>query len=124
MPYRTKWEERGIVWEFFGEVTGAEIDRANNEFFSNPRSERALYQIVDATGVTGTDWNARDAHVIAAKDFGANRMIKDLKLAFIVSDPDFSALVDEYVEISRNLATTWVFERFDDMEGARAWLGA
>ena len=122
MPYRTKWEERGIVWEFYGRVTGAEIDEANSEFIRDPRREAARYQIIDASGVTGTDWNARDAHVIAAKDFTTNRMTRNLRLAFVASDPDFVALVDEYIEISRNLETSWTFARFDDLPAARDWI--
>lgn len=122
MSYRTVWEDHGIRWEFYGEVTGTEIDSANSEFLRDPRRETARYQIIDASGVTGTDWNARDAHVIAARDFNANRMTRHLKLAFVVSDPDFSALVDEYVKISRDLETSWQFARFDDVPSARDWI--
>ena len=122
MPVRTTWEAHGIRWEFYGQVAGEEIDRVNNEFLQDPRSEQAKYQIIDARGVTGTDWNARDAHLIAARDFRATRMVRRLRLAFLTTDPDFGALVDEYVAISRDLDTSWEFRRFDDMPSARAWV--
>jgi hypothetical protein len=124
MPCRTRWEDHGIVWEYYGDVTGDEIDKENEAFFRDERRHRARYQIIDATGVTSTDWNARDVHLITAKDFSANREVRDLKLAFIVSHPDFVALVDEYIALSRDLDSSWVFRRFEDLETARAWLGA
>lgn len=122
MPCKTTWETHGILWEFHGHVTGAEIDKVNSRFFRDERRKDVDYQIIDATGVTGTDWKARDAHLIAAKDYGVQREVKDLKLAFIASHPDFSALVDEYINISKLLDTSWEFRRFDDVESARAWV--
>lgn len=122
MPVRTTWEPHGIHWEFYGRVTGEEIDRVNTEFLQDPRSEQAEYQIIDARGVTGTDWTARDAHLIAARDFRATRTVKHLRLAFLTSNPEFGALVDAYIAISVDLDTTWEFRRFDDMLSAREWV--
>jgi hypothetical protein len=122
MPCKTTWETHGILWEYYGEVTGDEIDTVNSRFFRDERRHDVDYQIIDASGVTGTDWNARDAHLIAAKDFGVQREVQDLKLAFIATEPAFSALVDEYIAISERLETTWEFRRFDTVEEARAWV--
>ena len=122
MPCRTTWETHGILWEYHGEVTGDEIDTVNSRFFRDERRHDVDYQIIDATAVTGTDWNARDAHLIAAKDFGVQREVKDLKLAFIATEPAFSALIDEYIAICDHLDTTWDFRRFDDIGSAREWV--
>lgn len=122
MPCKTTWEAHGILWEYHGEVTGDEVDTVNSRFFRDERRHDVDYQIIDASGVTGTDWNARDAHLIAAKDFGVQREVQDLKLAFIVTEAAFSALVDEYIAISERLDTTWEFRRFDTVEQAREWV--
>jgi hypothetical protein len=124
MPCKTTWEPHGILWEYHGEVTGDEVDTVNSRFFRDERRHDVDYQIIDASGVTGTDWSARDAHLIAAKDFGVQREVQDLKLAFIATEPAFSALVDEYIAISERLDTTWEFRRFDTVEEARAWVEA
>jgi hypothetical protein len=124
MPCKTTWESHGILWEYHGEVTGDEIDTVNSRFFKDERRFDVDYQIIDATGVTGTDWNARDAHLIAAKDFGVQQEVEDLKLAFIVEEESFAALVDEYIQISERLDTTWEFRRFPTVEEARKWVGA
>jgi hypothetical protein len=122
MPCKTTWESHGILWEYHGEVTGDEIDTVNSRFFKDERRFDVDYQIIDASRVTGTDWNARDAHLIAAKDFGVQQEVQDLKLAFIATEPAFSALVDEYIAISERLDTTWEFRRFDTVEDARKWV--
>lgn len=124
MPCKTTWEPHGILWEYSGEVTGDEVDTVNSRFFRDERRHDVDYQIIDASRVTGTDWSARDAHLIAAKDFGVQREVQDLKLAFIATEPAFSALVDEYIAISERLDTTWEFRRFDTVEEARAWVEA
>ena len=123
MPCNTTWEPHGIYWEYHGEVTGDEIDTVNSRFFRDERRFDVDYQIIDASAVTGTDWNARDAHLIAAKDFGVQQEVQNLKLAFIATEPAFSALVDEYISISERLETTWEFRRFDTVEDARKWVG-
>ena len=122
MPCNTTWEPHGIYWEYYGEVTGEEIDTVNSRFFRDERRFDVDYQIIDASRVTGTDWNARDAHLIAAKDFGVQQEVQNLKLAFIATEPAFSALVDEYIAISERLETTWEFRRFDSVEDARKWV--
>lgn len=122
MTCKTTWEPHGILWEYSGEVTGDEIDTVNSRFFRDERRFDVDYQIIDASRVTGTDWNARDAHLIAAKDFGVQQEVEDLKLAFIVEEESFAALVDEYILISERLETTWEFRRFDTVAEARAWV--
>lgn len=124
MPCKTTWERHGIFWQFYDEVTGAEVDRVNSRFYKDARRHDVDYQIIDATGVTSTDWRARDAHLIAAKDYGVQLEVRGLKLAFIAAHPDFSALVDEYIKISEQLETTWEFRRFDSLAAARVWVGA
>ena len=66
MPYHTNWEPRGIVWEFYGDVTAQEIEEANDNFYRDERSDTAKYQIIDATKVTSVEWSERDIKVIAA----------------------------------------------------------
>lgn len=122
MPCRTTWEKHGILWEFHGDVTGREVDHVNDRFVKDIRRHDVSYQLIDARGVTSTDWTARDAHLIAAKDFGANLKIKGLKLAFVASDPGFLALVDEYVKQSEDMQSSWEFRLFDTIEEAREWV--
>jgi hypothetical protein len=122
MPCKTTWERRGILWEFYGHVTGDEIDKVNDRFFKDERRHDVSYQLIDATGVTSTEWTGHNADLIAAKDFGASHEVENLKLAFVVAEPGFEALVDEYIALSERLNSTWTFRRFDDIKSARNWV--
>lgn len=124
MPYRTTWEKRGILWEFYGDVTAQEIEDANDEFYSDGRSDTAKYQIIDALKVTSVEWSERDIKVIAAYDLGAAHVIKNLKVAYVAVDEEFTVKLEKYIDISRKLNSSWQFKGFQEMSSARAWIGA
>ncbi|MAT97040.1 MAG: hypothetical protein CL608_07855 [Anaerolineaceae bacterium] len=124
MPYQTTWEKHGIMWEFFGDVTAQEIEEANDEFYRDGRSDTAKYQIIDALRVTSVEWSERDIKMIAAYDIGAARVIKNLKVAFVVVDKEFTDKLEKYMDISRKLNSSWQFKGFQDMNNARAWIDA
>lgn len=121
MPYRTTWEPEGIVWEFEGDVTAEEIQRANAEFYGDERSDSSKYQIIDATDVTSVEWTEIDINVTAAYDIGADRSVKNLKVAYVARDEEIVELLEKYVGISRRMNSSWKFEGFRDMSSARAW---
>lgn len=122
MPYRTRWEPRGIVWTFHGFVSAAEIEAANDEFYRDERSDRARYQIIDALDVDGVEWNDRDITVTAARDSGATRVIRDLKVAYVAADAEIVGKLENYVAISRRLNSSWQFRGFATLAAARAWI--
>ena len=124
MPYRTTWEERGIVWTYHGDVTAREISRANEEFYNDERSDTAQYQIIDAERVASVEWSDRDIRETAAHDVGATHFVKDLKVAYVTRDPEIAAKMEKYIDLARSVETSWQFRGFEDMESARAWATA
>lgn len=124
MPYRTMWEPNGIVWEFYDDVTAQEIEDANDEFYGDPRSDRARYQIIDAANVTSVEWTERDITVAAAYDIGAEHAIKHLRVAYVARNPEIVSKLEKYIEIARKLNKTWQFQGFADVSEARKWVEA
>jgi len=122
MPYLTKWEDRGIRWEFFGDVTAEEIEKANKEFYNDERSDRAKYQIVDATKISTVEWNDLEIVKTAAYDIGAGHVIKNLKVAYVAHNKEIVSKIEKYIEISKRLNSSWIFKGFDDFESAREWV--
>lgn len=121
MPYRTHWHARGILWEFYGDVTAQEIEDANQEFYADARSERSTYQIIDVRQVSSLTWSDRDIKVTAAYDLGAESTIKKVKVAFVAVDDDIMAKLEKYADISRRLNSSWQFKGFDTIERASVW---
>lgn len=124
MPYQTHWQDRGIVWEFHGFVTADEIEAANQEFYNDPRSDRAKYQIIDARDVTGVEWSDQDITTTAAHDLGAGQVVRDVRVASVSRDPAIIEKLDKYTGILRRMNSSWQFGTFGDLEAAREWAGA
>lgn len=122
MPYRTKWEDRGIVWEFHGDVSARDIERANEEFYADPRSDRTRYQIIDATETASVEWAQRDITHVAAHDAGAAHGNAKLRVAYVASDATIVSLLEKYVELARRMNSTWEFRGFADVAAAREWI--
>lgn len=121
MPYRTYWQERGILWEFYGDVTADEIEEANTDFYRDERSDRARFQIIDARQVTSVEWAERDIKITAAYDIGAASVLKDVKVAYVADNVEILSLLDQYAELSRRLTSSWQFQGFTDLDSALDW---
>ncbi|NER09381.1 hypothetical protein SAMN06265375_1011120 [Muriicola jejuensis] len=124
MPFRTIWEERGIKWEFYGHVTSAEIEKANETFFSDPRSEKAKYQIVHTLETEGVEWRPMEMVEITMNDVQASRSGMQLKLAYIADNERIREKIEKYVAMSKNLNSEWQFKGFRDEVSAREWISA
>ncbi len=122
MPFRTIWEKEGIKWEFFGAVTSEEIRAANRQFFGDPRSKTAKYQLVHTLKVTDVEWKPMDIVDVSVDDVAASRILKSLKLAYITNGNKTKKKIEKYVDISRNLNSDWHFRGFEDEEAARLWI--
>ncbi|MBW2713063.1 MAG: hypothetical protein JRC77_04865 [Deltaproteobacteria bacterium] len=61
MPCEEKWEEEGLVWTLFGDVTGDEILRALLKRNMDCRFRRMQYMIFDFTSMDGYDVSEGDA---------------------------------------------------------------
>lgn len=122
MPYNTIWEKRGVMWRFYGDVTAEEISNANDEFYTDERSDRTRYQIIDALQVTSVEWTEQDISVTAAYDIGADRIIKNVKVAYVANDEEIISKLEKYIEISIKLNSSWQFRGFTELQPAKRWV--
>lgn len=122
MAYIAKWEDDGFVREFYGVVSSSEVLRSDREFYEDPRSDTAKYQITDFSNAQPGDVDDTDITKIAALDIGASVAIPNLKVAFVTSDEYVKALCEKYIELSQVANETWEFKIFEDMQSARRWV--
>lgn len=119
MPYETTWSEFGVEWRYHGDVTPEETRAADREFYGDPRSDYAAYQLIDLRDVTRLDYPVAEQELTAAIDGAASHSIPGVRVAFIVLDHRFDAALEFYVErISR---TSWQARIFVDADRARGW---
>ena len=121
MSYQTEWFKRGIRWEYYGDVTSAEIEAANNAFYADPRSDQSRYQIIDARQVSSVKWSDFEISKTAAFDRGAEASIQKVKVAYVAEDDEIMDLLDQYAELSRGLNSSWQFRGFRDLDSAMKW---
>lgn len=123
MAYQTFWEENGICWKYTGDVTAEEISESQDEFFADYRSKNARYQIIDASAIDSLHWDQSDIVETSANDVGASMAVKDLKIAFVVSeDPEVRKKIDAYIDLCKEMEASWTFGVFKSMDAARAWI--
>ncbi len=122
MPYRTRWEDHGICWEFYGYVTAEEINEANEEFYSDYRSKNARYQLINTLETDDVEWQEMDIVEVSAKDIGASRVIPEVKVAFIANNDKVWNKIQKYVDLSATLNSSWKFMGFETEDEARKWL--
>ncbi len=122
MPYQITWREKGIHWQFYGDVTGQEIFEANEEFYSDARSDSAEFQIIDAREVSSLEWEEKKIKEISAQDKGASHFIKDLKVAYVSDKAEIISKLEKYIEVSKKLNSSWKFRGFRDLETAKKWV--
>ncbi|GAB5521138.1 MAG: hypothetical protein RhofKO_33890 [Rhodothermales bacterium] len=122
MPYDTHWDEHGITWTAYGDLTAQEIEDANSEFYGHARCTEARYQIINALRIESMEWSDLDIKKTAAHDVGAHHYIRHLKVAYIANHPEIIEKLEKYIAIARRSNATWLFRGFSTLEDARAWV--
>jgi hypothetical protein len=88
---------------------------------SDPRSDRARYQLMDVREMEALEAREEDIKVIGAFDNAQSRSTPHMRIAIIVpADHRF----DEHVEAYKSMlgTSTWMVQSFTDEAAARAWI--
>lgn len=120
MPYATEWETRGVVWRFWGVVTGDELLQSNHEIYGDERFDRLAYQIVDLTRVEQFAVSEDDMLVMAASDRAAALSNGNIHVAVAAKNADVKRLSAIYEAAS--VRSPWVQRVFETVEEARRWV--
>jgi hypothetical protein len=121
MPYQTIWEQQGVFWKYSGIITNEDIVHSNNEFYGNPRSEDANYQLVDGTKIEKLKIDLSSVELLAATDYACGLSLKKLKVAFVSVRPEISELFEAYIDFAIEYNCKWECKIFNDLAAAREW---
>ena len=119
MPYSTTWEPGGVIWTFWGVVSGDEILRSNQEIYGDTRFDDLTYQIVDLTRVERFEVTRDDMALIAASDKAAARSNPNIRVAVAACD-DVPRQLSLFYE-SAIAGSPWQQRVFDTVTEARSW---
>jgi hypothetical protein len=123
VTYKIVWESPNtVLCNFYGCVSAAELSKATNDFYNDPRSDNTTITIWDFTEMTGFDVEETESAEIAATDFAASTYLRPIKSAFIVCDPDFSNLVRLYINEMKHYGSHWTNRLFENLDETRRWV--
>jgi len=120
MPYTIAWKTRGILWTFYGVLTGEDAMQANLDIYGDPRFDDLLYQIVDLSAVERFMVTPEDLDTAAALDDAATVTKPRLVVAVIAAKRDALTVAELYKSAMR--VSRWKVRVFDSMEEARKWI--
>ena len=122
MSFTVNWEKNGVVTTFSGIVDAQEVMQADREFYRDPRSDNARYQITDFSRAEPGLVREFDIEAIAGFDLGSSLSIPNLKVALVTTDPQVVSWCEQYIYLSRKCNSSWEFAILNSINDAREWL--
>lgn len=121
MGYEVRWEARGAIKRFFGDVSGTDMIRPVVEIEADPRFDTLKYVINDFLAATSVSARTDDVDYVAAADAGAARTNPDILVAVVTTSPDVIAMTTQYTTSNLDIYPLRLFETVAD---ARGWIEA
>jgi hypothetical protein len=122
MPFKTIWEDRGVLFDLSGTVTAQEITDIQELFYGDARSDSAKYVLFDISNIEELAIEEQDITFFAARDAGASKSISFVKVALIANDQNMKSILQKYIDVSLEVNRNWTFEIFDEIIAARKWI--
>ena len=119
MSYELKWEPRGVVKRFFGQVTCAELLAASRESQSDYHFDQYRYAINDFLDCTEFVTDPIGLEELAAFAGAAELSNPNIKVAIIATLPEVIAAVKSYSGLALQ---TYPTRLFSTLAEARAWI--
>ncbi len=122
MPFDLNRNNDGIIFNFHGSINTDEVNKANDVLHKDTRLKNHKYSI----------FNFLDTHSDTIDNvcvmFSADMSIKTvhvkhkMRIAFVVADKYAKALCLYYIELSKDVGSTWEFDIFNSVEEALNWV--
>lgn len=119
--YSIKWEDKGTLIEFSGDIEMIDIVNANVEQSTDDRYFKHSYSIWDFTSSTTHSIKTADTQHPASIDLAAGNVLKYFKLALVTSDGHTSSLLQDYISQCKKGQSPWQFKICSTVAEARQW---
>ncbi len=123
MAYQIRFENegRGVVLEFSGAISGAEIIEAADRMYRDDPEGRLRYQIVDLTGASALVISEDQLRRIALLDKQAANLNPNQVVALVGSDAIFAGS-DRRYSVYAEVWAGFETEFFNTLDEVREWL--
>jgi hypothetical protein len=119
MPYKTTREEQGLLTEWWGSSTNAEMVQMQQEVHCHHNFDAVYYSIHDFSKCESFEPKDADVEFSAAIDGAASMTGKLLKIAIVAANAGVSDMVSQYMDIG---LSPYPVKLFDSLQDARKWV--
>lgn len=118
MPYKTTWEANGLLTEWWGHSTNAEMVHMQEQAHCHPDFDTVRYSIHDFSRCESFAPSNVDIEFSAAIDGAASRKSKLINIAIVGANTGVSDMVSRYIDIG---LSPYPVKFFDSLQEAREW---
>jgi hypothetical protein len=119
MPYKINWEPRGVLTQWWGHSTTAEMLKMQEHVHAHPNFDDIRYSIHDFTQCESyCSPDEGDVDYSAAIDAAASVTNWQVKIAIVSTSDDVINIVSQYVETG---ISNYPVRFFPTLQDAREW---
>lgn len=119
MPFKTIWESHGLLTEWRGHSTNAEMVQMQEQVHCHPNFDTVRYSIHDFSKCESFAPSSYDVEFSAAIDGAASRTSKLLKIAIVAPNAGVSDMVSQYIDLG---LSPYPVKFFATLQEAREWV--
>ena len=120
MPHNLSWEQDGVYWKYYGNVSGKEIVETSTSIYGDQRFDTLKYKLVDFLGVDSIEMDDDELALVAYQHRSVERSNPYVKTA-IVMQPSGIKLANKFASFFSE--SFWDVRVFDNIDEANKWLG-
>lgn len=114
------WEDHGLLLNFSGSWTGEDFLKITHELYADSRHSQLDYIIADFSNVDSLNVSDEVVSQQSLMDMAASVSNPNTKVALVAKSKKLEALTNLYRQESEG--SSWLVQRFDRMQEARAWV--
>lgn len=119
MPFKTTWESHGLLTEWEGHSTNAEMVQMQEQVHCHPSFDTVRYSIHDFSKCESFAPSRGDVEFSAAIDGAASRTSKLLKIAIVAANSGVLDMVSRYIDTG---LSPYPVKFFATLQDAREWI--
>jgi|GEM_PF-3248619 len=121
MPYEISWEDAGVRYRFWGDVTDQELTDSALTARANPRFDSINYMIGDFSEVTDFPLSSLTVRETATRDRNSSETNPAVRVAIIGGMVLTRGLANLYRLSMEAQGSSWDVQYFEDLLTAEAW---
>ena len=124
MKSKITWSTSLICVDYFGAIENSDIERVHFELSGDARFYECDGLILNLIACTLEQVSVPDLINVIATDIGASKTLRNLKVAFVITNQASIAKARDYIEQFRLFKSSWRFKITPSLEDAQQWLQA